>query len=53
MESKDKSTAGGQKTGWKKWGGRIGHFLMYGGWMVLMVVIVGIVIAASTCGKGK
>jgi hypothetical protein len=29
--------------------GNIGKFLMYGGWMLLMVVIVGILIAASTC----
>jgi uncharacterized membrane protein YccF (DUF307 family) len=29
--------------------GNVGRFLMYGGWMLLMVVILGIIIAASTC----
>jgi hypothetical protein len=29
--------------------GKVGKFLMYGGWMLVMVLIVGILIAASTC----
>ncbi|MBI2831068.1 MAG: hypothetical protein HYX79_02290 [Chloroflexi bacterium] len=36
----------GKKSGFGK---KFLHFLMYGGWMLLLVVIVGIVIAASTC----
>lgn len=40
-----------QKSNTMKWLSRIGHFLMYGGWMLLLVIVVGIIIAASTCGK--
>ena len=38
-----------KKKGWQKWLSRIGHFVMYGGWILLLFVIVGIVVAVSTC----
>jgi len=31
----------------RKWLGRLGHFLMYGGWILLAAVIIGLVILFS------
>jgi len=34
-----------KKKGWRKWLGRFGTFLMYGGWILLVVIILVIVLA--------
>ena len=39
------------KTGWAKWGHRFYTFLTMGGFLVILVVIVGIVIAISILFK--
>ncbi len=44
-EKKESTTV--KKTGWQKWLPRIGHFLMYGGWMLILVLVLGIVILVS------
>ncbi len=42
-----------QKKGWRKHLGRFGHFLMMGGFIVVLIVIVAIVFAVSTCSAPK
>ena len=32
----------------RKWGSRILHFLMYGGWMVVLVAVLAVVILLSS-----
>ena len=41
-----------QKKGGRKWLGRFGTFMMYGGWILVMIVVLGIVIAVSALTKG-
>ncbi len=43
---KDETTA-------RKWLGRFGHFVMYGGFIVVIIVIVAIVLAIQTCTAPK
>jgi len=47
-EEKKETTTKEVKRGWAKWGSRIYNFLIMGGFLVVLVVIVGIVIAIST-----
>ncbi len=42
-----------QKKGWRKHLDRFGHFLMMGGFIVVLIAIVAIVIAVSTCSAPK
>jgi hypothetical protein len=49
-ETKETSTKE-VKTGWAKWGNRFYNFLAMGGFLVVLVVIVGIVIAISILFK--
>jgi hypothetical protein len=39
------------KTGWAKWGNRLYNFLAMGGFLVVLVVIVGIIIVVSILFK--
>ncbi len=39
------------KTGWAKWGSRFFNFLAMGGFLVILVVIVGIMVAISILFK--
>ena len=49
-ETKETSTKE-VKTGWAKWGNRIYNFLAMGGFLVVLVLIVGIIIAVSILFK--
>jgi hypothetical protein len=40
-----------EKRGKRKWVGRILKFLMYGGWLLVLIFVLGIVILFSTLGK--
>ena len=51
-EEKEGITTTKQKTGKRKWLGRIGTFLMMGGWILILAVVFGIVIAVSILTKG-
>lgn len=42
-----------KKKGWAKFLDRFVHFLMYGGWILLLIVVVGIWIAISMLTSGK
>jgi hypothetical protein len=41
------------RSGWVKWGSRIGKFLLYGGWILVLFVVLGIVIAVSVLTGGS
>ena len=41
-----------KKKGWRKWLGRIGTFMMMGGWILTLILVLGIVIAVSVLTKG-
>ena len=41
-----------EKTAKQKWLGRIGNFMMMGGWLLIVAVVLGIVIAVSILSKG-
>ena len=41
-----------EKTGVQKWLGRFGTFIMMGGFLVILVLIVGIIVAISILSKG-
>jgi hypothetical protein len=43
----EETTTTTEKTKKRKWLGRIGHFLMYGGWILLLAVGLGVYIAIS------
>jgi hypothetical protein len=49
-ETKETSTKE-VKTGWAKWGSRFLNFLMMGGFLLVLVVIVGIIIAINLLFK--
>ncbi len=36
-----------QKRGWQKWAGRIGKFLLYGGWILVLFAVLAIIILVS------
>lgn len=42
-----------EKTKKRKWLGYLMHFLMYGGWIVLLVIIVGAWIGISMLTQGS
>jgi len=41
-----------EKTGKRKWLGRIGTFLMMGGWLLVVVVVFGLYVAILILTKG-
>ncbi len=47
----EKATTTKGKTGKRKWLSRFGTFLMMGGWPLILVVVLGIVIAVSILAK--
>jgi len=50
---KEKETATvNQRKGGRKWLGRFVKFLMYGGWLLIVIVGVGLAIAISIWTKG-
>jgi hypothetical protein len=51
-KDKEGTTTTKGKTGKRKWLSRIGTFLMMGGWMLVVIVVFGIVIAVSILTKG-
>ncbi len=51
-EKKEMTTNIKKATGWRKWLGRIGKFLMFGGWMLVVILVIGIIIAISALTKG-
>ena len=51
VKEKEGTTITEGKKGKRKWLGRVLNFLMYGGWLLVVVVILAIVILISTLGK--
>ena len=51
VKEKKETTHKEEKKGKRKWIGRFLNFLMYGGWLLLLVVILGIVILISVLSK--
>ncbi len=51
VKEKEGTTITEVKKGKRKWLGRVLNFLMYGGWLLVVVVILAIVILISTLGK--
>jgi len=51
IKEKEETTNKEGKKGKRKWISRILNFLMYGGWLLLLVVILGIVILISVLSK--
>lgn len=49
-ENKSETPVTEEKKGKRKWLDRFLHFLMYGGFILIIILIVGIVILISTCG---
>jgi len=50
-KEKEGTTITEGKKGKRKWLGRVLNFLMYGGWLLVIVVILGIVILISVLTK--
>lgn len=51
MEAKVGTTTK-RRSGWAKWGGRIGTFLAMGGWILVVVLGLGIAIGISVLTSG-
>ena len=51
IKSEEETTIKEEKKGKRKWTSRILHFLMYGGWLLVLIVILGIVILISVLSK--
>jgi len=49
-KEKEGTISTGEVKAKRKWLGRFGQFLMYGGFILIIILIVGIVILISTCG---
>jgi hypothetical protein len=49
MPEKEQPTAVPKKEGWRKWLGRFGTFLIYGGWILMFALVLGIAVIVSTC----
>jgi hypothetical protein len=45
--TKEGTTTTKKKTGKRKWLGRIGTFLVMGGWILVLIVVLGLVIGIS------
>jgi len=50
--TKDKERTTTEKTGKRKWLGRLGTFLIMGGWIIILVLVVGIWITVAILTKG-
>lgn len=50
---KEETATTEKKTGKRKWLSRIAHFLMYGGWILVMALVVGVWVAISLLTQGK
>lgn len=51
IKEKEEIIITGAKRGKRKWLGRVLNFLMYGGWLLVVAVVLAIVILISTLGK--
>jgi hypothetical protein len=51
-KEKEVTTPTKEKTGKRKWLGRFVTFLMYGGWILIAILALGITIAVSVLTKG-
>jgi uncharacterized membrane protein YccF (DUF307 family) len=51
ISEKKESTIKEGKKGGRKWGSLIFKFLMYGGWLLVVVIIIAIVALISILGK--
>ena len=51
-KEKEGTTPTKEKTGKRKWLGRIGTFLMMGGWLLVVVVVFGLYVAILILTKG-
>ena len=51
IKEQKETTVKEEKKGKRKWLGRVLNFLMYGGWLLVIVVILGIVILISVLTK--
>jgi len=51
-KEKEKTTATKEKTGKRKWLSRLGNFMMYGGFLLVIVLVVAIWIAVSILTQG-
>jgi hypothetical protein len=51
VKEQKEATIGKERKGKRKWGSLILNFLMYGGWLLVIAVILGIVILISVLSK--
>jgi uncharacterized membrane protein YccF (DUF307 family) len=51
IKEKEETTIKEEKKGNRKWISRILNFLMYGGWLLVIAVIIGIAILISVLSK--
>jgi len=51
IKEKEEKSITEEKKGKRKWVGRVLNFLIYGGWLLVVAVILGIVILISTLSK--
>lgn len=51
VQPKSPAAAGKPKSGARRWLGRIGTFLMMGGWILVAIVVIGIFILVSVLSK--
>jgi hypothetical protein len=51
IKEKEETTIKEEKKGKRKWGSIIFNFLAMGGWLLVLIFILGIVILVSTLGK--
>ena len=51
VKEQKETTIKEERKGKRKWVGRILNFLMYGGWLLVVAVVLGIIILISTLSK--
>lgn len=51
IKEKKETTIREEKKGKRNWGSLIFHFLAYGGWLLVVVVVLGIIILISVLSK--